>query len=389
MKVRSLFLSAVIGLTMMYAADAGAITAMEVSAAESEHIELSDDIYDFQIKIGDEIYQFPMSYEEFTAKGWTIAVDTDPEEKLSSNHYDIVTFYRGKDKVSAYVVNFKINEASIKECLVGGISLDGQYYFDLETTSVELAGGIAAGSASEEDIIAAYGIPSNIYEGELYTKLSYELEYKQSVELYVFKDENVLKEIELENFVQPEGFDIGTVSTETPERVLAYTAPPELSATVLESQVKYCGDLYTLPAPVSAFIENGWELLDMTEESFLTGGGGTYVYMMRDNQKEGFYISNYEEYAVTPENGFIEALDVSDYTSDYFSLEVSGNLTLGMNKSAFIAAAEENGYLYDEETDSLDIYKSVDTRYDTCLNVEFTDDVATYIEYENTTLNDN
>lgn len=389
MKVRSLFLSAVIGLTMMYAADAGAITAMEVSAAESEHIELSDDIYDFQIKIGDEIYQFPMSYEEFTAKGWTIAVDTDPEEKLSSNHYDIVTFYRGKDKVSAYVVNFKINETSIKECLVGGISLDGQYYFDLETSSVELAGGIVAGSASEEDIIAAYGTPSETYEGELYTKLTYRLEYKQSVELYVFKDENVLKEIELENFVQPEGFDIGTVSTETPERVLAYTAPTELSATVLEPQVKYCGDLYTLPAPVSAFVENGWELLDMTEESYLTGDGGAYVYMRRNNQKEGFYIQNYEEVAVTPENGFIEALDVSDYTSDYFSLEVSGNLTLGMNKSAFIAAAEENGYLYDEETDSLDIYRSVDTRYDTCLNVEFTDDVATYIAYENTTLNDN
>ena len=39
--------------------------------------ELSDSLYDFQVKIGDKVYQFPMYYQDFAAD-WTLGKNEDP-----------------------------------------------------------------------------------------------------------------------------------------------------------------------------------------------------------------------------------------------------------------------------------------------------------------------
>ena len=131
--------------------------------------------------------------------------------------------------------------------------IDATYDFALNTTPVELAGGIQMGVSGLDDIKAAYGDPSDIYEGDLYTKYTYEKDSYEDVELYVYKEDNTLKQVDMKNLVEPEGYDKGTVSDEVPEIVTSYQAPAALGADLLDPQVEYCGDLYTLPAPVSAF----------------------------------------------------------------------------------------------------------------------------------------
>lgn len=338
----------------------------ETAAEEAETAdgELSADLYDFQVKIGDVVYQFPMYYEEFAAQGWTLSKNDDPEMGLASNSYGFVTFYNGEDRVYADAVNLGINELPMKECLVGGISIDGSFDYDLTKTRIELAGGIVMGESNGDDLVAAYGDPSDTYEGDLYTKYTYEKDYYQEIAFYVYKDDNTLKQVELQNFTEPEGFDKGSVSTEIPEIVSAYAAPTELGEDLLDPRVEYCGDLYTLPAPVSAFLENGWEMQDVPEDAYVAGGSLEFIDMMKNNQSVHFSVYNYTGNATGIENCFVRDLDFASYDNEALSLKLSGGFTLGAKKADLIAAAEASGYLYSEDGEYLNIYRTADTKND-------------------------
>ncbi len=75
------------------AEEAAAETANEAQA-------LSDDIYSFQAEIDGEIYQFPMSFSEFTAKGWTY--DGDAAQTLEPEQYTTAeTFKKDSSKLYA------------------------------------------------------------------------------------------------------------------------------------------------------------------------------------------------------------------------------------------------------------------------------------------------
>ena len=93
---------------------------IEATAATAE--EMSDDIYSFQVKIDGELYQFPMKYEEFAAKGWNLD-GISSEEQLSPNSYGLVSMKYGRISASVTFMNFGINTKPLSECYVAGIDL--------------------------------------------------------------------------------------------------------------------------------------------------------------------------------------------------------------------------------------------------------------------------
>ena len=249
-----------------YAADATETTteaevtenAEQEAAADSESTgELGDDIYSFSMEFDGQTMKFPMTYKEFTDMGWELGSGEDPDTKISTNSYGMMTFNKGASSVYADVINLGINEAGLEDCLIGGIEVDGAYEVDLAKVSVKLPGGIEFGKSTLDDIKAAYGDPSDTYEGDFYTKVTYEKDIYQEVELSVYKDDNTLKAADLRNFEEPEDYDKGTVSDEVPEIVTSYEAPTALGDDMMDTVVEYMGDLYSLPAPVSAFTANG------------------------------------------------------------------------------------------------------------------------------------
>lgn len=74
----------------------------------------------------------------------------------------------------------------------------------------------------------------------------------------MYKEENTLLQVDIRNFKEPEGFDKGSVSTDVPDIVRNYKAPTALDGDFMEPDVEFMGDFYRLPAPVSAFLSNGW-----------------------------------------------------------------------------------------------------------------------------------
>ncbi len=338
-------------------------TAAQEDSADSESTgELGDDIYSFSMKFDGQTMKFPMTYQEFTDMGWELSSSEDPDTKVSTNSYGMLTFNKGASSVYADVINLGINEVGLEDCLIGGISVDGSYDVDLTAVSVKLPGDIELGKATLDDIKAAYGEPSDTYEGDLYTKLTYEKDSYQEVELSVFKDDNTLKEVDMRNFEEPEDYDKGTVSDEVPDIVTSYETPTALGDDMMDTAVEYMGDLYSLPAPVSAFTANGWEIQDAEDTPYVEGGGIAFIDMMKNNQSIHFSVYNETENATALENCFVRELSFATYDPESIEMKLSGDITLGADKAELIKMADEKGYISEENDDYLRIYPNKDSK---------------------------
>lgn len=338
-------------------------TAAQEDSADSESTgELGDDIYSFSMKFDGQTMKFPMTYQEFTDMGWELSSSEDPDTKVSTNSYGMLTFNKGASSVYADVINLGINEVGLEDCLIGGISVDGSYDVDLTAVSVKLPGDIELGKATLDDIKAAYGEPSDTYEGDLYTKLTYEKDSYQEVELSVFKDDNTLKEVDMRNFEEPEDYDKGTVSDEVPDIVTSYETPTALGDDMMDTAVEYMGDLYSLPAPVSAFTANGWEIQDAEDTPYVEGGGIAFIDMMKNNQSIHFSVYNETENATALENCFVRELSFATYDPESIAMKLSGDITLGSDKAELIKMADEKGYISEENDDYLRIYPNKDSK---------------------------
>lgn len=342
------------------------------------HAELGTDIYGYQVEYAGNLIQLPMTYDDFTAMGWTLSKNDSPDTMISTGSYGMATFNNGE--VSAYVdmINFGINEAPLSDCLVGGIKLDLVWGdIDLSSLTVKLPGGIVMGTSNIEDIKAAYGEPSDTYEGDLYTKMTYQQDSYQRAELYVYKEENTLLQVDLRNFKEPEDFDKGSVSTEIPDIVSNYKAPTALGSDFMDPDVEFMGSLYRLPAPVSAFLDNGWVMKDVAEDAFLEGGGLEFIEMMKENQTARFSVYNLTENATSIENCFVTELSFGSYDPEILALKLSEDITLGADKNELLTKASERGYLYDDKDNYLTIYPDKDSKLDHYVEFWFNEDEST------------
>ena len=343
--------------------ETAAQTAAQEDSADSESTgELGDDIYSFSMEFDGQIMKFPMTYQDFVGMGWELSSREDPDMKISTNSYGFVSFNKGKNSVSAEVMNLGINEVGLEDSLIGGITVDGSYDIDLTSVSVKLPGGIELGKSTLDDIKAAYGEPSDTYEGDLYTKVTYEKDTYQEVELSVFKDDNTLKKVDMENLEEPEGYDKGAVSDEVPDIVTAYKAPDALGSDMLDTAVEYMGDLYSLPAPVSAFTANGWEIQNAEDTPYVEGNGLAFIDMMKNNQSIHFSVYNETENATALENCFVRELSFATYDPESIAMKLSGDITLGADKAELIKMADEKGYISEENDDYLRIYPNKDSK---------------------------
>ncbi len=332
------------------------------AAEEEEQVPaLSDDLYSFQMLLDGELYTFPMSYADFTAMGWEY--DGDANETISPNEYTVAETFE-KDGLEIYVtlVNLGINTVTYADSLVGGISLDPYQTEDAPDTEAEFPGGVLFGAATAEDIEAAYGTPTDTYEGEMYTKLTYEYDYYREWDFYVYADSGVLDEFEVRNFVADEEANAAAaaeVTDEPTEAVLAYTAPEKLGEDPMGFTVEYAGDLYQLPAPVSVFVENGWTLKEELSDAIVSGGDYGWVTLMKDNQEFRTIAQNYDPNATVIENCFITEVEADALGPD-LSLALPGGAAMGMTEEELIAWLDEMGLEYEKDDSDSYIYYSVE-----------------------------
>lgn len=342
------------------AEEAAAETANEaqVGTAEEGEQALSDDIYSFQAEIDGEVYQFPMSFAEFTAKGWTY--DGDAAQTMDPEQYTTAeTFKKDASKLYATIFNLGMNTAPFSECQIGGFSVDSFMMRD-GAFSVKLPKGIEFGVSTLEDVKAAYGAPSRVYEGEIYTALSYEYDMYQNVEIQVDKETNVVSKIDIRNMIETASEEEqsqaeASVSDEVTEEVKSYQAPTELGDDFTKFIAEYDGVLYQLPAPVSEFEKNGWTVKEEQSDMIVKGKDFGWVSLMKNNQELRVIAQNYGENATTIRNCFVTTVKGDDNTTN-LPITVQKGITRGMAKADLEKALEGVDYEF-EESDMFEYYK--------------------------------
>jgi len=291
-------------------------------------IEMSDNLFDFTFELEGVVYKLPCKYEDLTKNGWTISsTGYNSDTKISGNSYD--SFYMSKDgrKITVYSYNMSGNVKPIKDCKIGGVECDA--YHDVDFA---VAKGITVKSTVDE-IKTAFGVPGYTSNGSDYDSLTYYAQKDSSynsVKFYVTKD-GKYSTITLKNFIETED-DKTTTSTERPAYLDEYKAPTAMGKDLKSSVVKIEGDLYQLPCPVSAFIDNGWTVIQQSGD--VVAGGKDSIRMEKNGKKLDLSIINYAEYQTTVENCTVYKVYVDNYgtVSIYAGPETSG-ITIGAAKA--------------------------------------------------------
>jgi len=263
--------------------------------------------------------------KDFAALGWTY--DGDDSQTLTSNQYTTSeTWVKGDLEIYTSLFNLSMNEVTFKEAAVGGATFD---MYDLEDTNVQivLPKGIQFGVATRDDIIAAYGDPTDEYDGSMYYKMSYEYDYYQEIDLYVYKESGTLDKIEIRNFIELEGAD-NSVDATVPDVVKEYKAPAELGSDLYAFNIQLEDKLYTLPCPVSVFVENGFKINEENSQMEIGADSYGWVELSYNNQTYRCIVDNYANYATVVQNCFVTTMKSSIYGPEY-DLVIPGNIKVG------------------------------------------------------------
>ena len=341
--------------------------------------ELSDDIYSFQVSIDGTVYQFPMWASDFAALGWEF--DGTPDGTLASYEYTVAETWV-KDGVEVYtnLANLTMNTLTYEDAMVAGIEFDKWNMEDCDWEII-LPKGVQYGVSTRDDIIAAWGDPTSEYDGSMYYNMTYEYDSYQEIDLYVYKDTGVLQEIEIRNMIELEGGD-NTVDPTVPEAVKNYQAPTELGDDLYVYNIEIEGNLYTLPFPVSALLDNGFTIKESGSNMEIGAGSYGWVELVYNNQSFSCMVDNYADYATIAENCFITSFESDEYFSN-FDVTIPGGLKRGDSEKTLLDVIKN--FNYEVETSGDYTYYSIykpDDEYGSKFDIRVKEGVIIGIEVE-------
>lgn len=341
--------------------------------------ELSDDIYSFQVSIDGTVYQFPMWASDFAALGWEF--DGTPDGTLASYEYTVAETWV-KDNVEVYttLANLTMNTLTYEDAMVAGIEFDKWNMEDCDWEII-LPKGVQYGVSTRDDIIAAWGDPTSEYDGSMYYNMTYEYDSYQEIDLYVYKDTGVLQEIEIRNMIELEGGD-NTVDPTVPEAVKNYQAPTELGDDLYVYNIEIEGNLYTLPFPVSALLDNGFTIKESGSNMEIGAGSYGWVELVYNNQSFSCIVDNYADYATIAENCFITSFESDEYFSN-FDVTIPGGLKRGDSEKTLLDVIKN--FNYEVETSGDYTYYSIykpDDEYGSKFDIRVKEGVIIGIEVE-------
>lgn len=315
-------------------------------------IELPGKLSDFAFAIDGEEYSLPMSIEALNTLGWTYDGD-DTKSMDAESFLEGKSIKRGKTALTADIVNPKGEPQPIAGCFMGGIIIDLRENKDMQ---VKLPGEIVMGRSTLDDVLDAYGQPTDQYEEKDAIFLTYEYGIYKKADLLFDAQEEVLYKIDWKNYRSPDSEgEAGEVSRTPPKEVERYTRPEGLQGDISEFAVEYGGFYYQIPAPVSEFIKNGWSILEEGSDKSVEAGRHGYVSLEKDGQRLYGVAANYSDVSVVIENSFLTTVH-GDFDTTKVPIKIYKGITLGMDEENVKALLEGVTYETKEEDGILNYY---------------------------------
>lgn len=321
----------------------------------SYQAELEDRLSSFQLAIWGEIYKLPMTYEEFTAQGWVYGGDETVPVGAES-YLNAEKFEQEGNVLYVDLMNPETDSRPVSQCYVAGLHMDAATA-EGQGIYVNLPGDIVYQKSTEEDVTAAYGSPIDRYEQGKSILLTYEYGMNRVVKLGFDEENSVLMQIDLQNFRNPQGEEgLENVSDAVPAVVEAYIPPESDGIRLDEFIVRYDGELYRLPAPVSSFEGHGWTVNKEESDEAVRDGKYGYATLEKDGQKLYAVVHNYGAEPTTIRNCFVTTL-YGDLDTTKVRTAIAGGITLGTSEEEFLSLVGDQKYEKTEDTDNgYDIY---------------------------------
>lgn len=272
-------------------------------------IEMSENLFDFTIKLDGTVLQLPCSSQELMDAGWDF-YDADKNSMVAGESYVHVYMNKGNKQILVYFYNMSGNACEITNCKVGGVSIEVS-----DDISFELSKGINLESQIDE-IIAAYGVPSERSTYDDFEILDYrdnDSFYNRVKFTYYTEDEKKLySSIEIKNFVETAS-DKTETNTQRPVYLDDYVRPTALGTDLISGNISIEGDVYHLPTPVSEFMDRGWTIVQ--QPGGISSGNNDYIRLQKNDKELDVRVTNYAEYQTTAENCVVFSLYVNkDYS---------------------------------------------------------------------------
>lgn len=300
-------------------------TESEPPAEKSKPAEMSDDLLDFTFTLDGVIYQLPCLYSDFTDNGWTISSTGMSENTvLTANTYEYVNMAKAGNGITVYFINMSGNEKELKDCKIGGIEVERN---DLNDAGLFVCAKGITTESTKDEVTAAYGSGNTTNTYDDYTSIDYEKEFYIDAYFVCYHEETKYNLIRLRNFVADED-DVTETSTQVPDYLAQYIAPTELGDDLTVSKLQLEGDLYSLPAPLSAFLDKGWTITQKPDS--VSAGNTESIRIERNGVKVYVSILNLASYQTLPENCAVYSVNVSDYEN--ISLVLPGAITFSSTK---------------------------------------------------------
>ena len=267
-------------------------------------------------------YRLPCTYAELVNNGWS-QNEYDDETELTSNSMISFTMSDGQSKIRVGAINLSGDSKCLKDCKIGTLNVRD---CDLADSDVfKMSEGISTDS-SKDEIISKIGEADEEQKSEESESLFYGDSYR-FVSFIIFPENPEVNQINIWNIESDES-DVSQTNVQVPEYLSEYKAPEKLGETPLSMTVDIDGDLYTLPAPVTEFLNNGWSI---REEKEIGAGANGSIVLERNEKWVSVDVKNFAKYQTIAENCAVSSIGSFEDMNEV-SVILSGNITLGTTK---------------------------------------------------------
>lgn len=293
--------------------------------------DLGDDLYSFELLINGDKFMLPCDYKDLSDKGWNIKSNADAV--LAPNEYSMSTdMINGEKTFCARFLNIGANELPYNECKVGGVIIS-----DLDVKKgieVELPKGINMKS-SKDDIIKAYGEPTKSSESGDLVYLNYELGNYQKIQFTINQKKNEVTKLQMDNMI--DGKNNSTSSKpDTASQENGTKSTTELGDDLFSKNVELEGYVYTLPASIKEFQQNGWIVQDEAGKSVKSKDTNVRVSLRKNNSVIKVSAKNNTSNETEVENCDITKIEVRE--ENKISLKLPKGIGIGSSKEELESA---------------------------------------------------
>ena len=332
-------------------------------ADDLEHDKKDIDLsYFSSFSINGKTYELPGKVQDYVNNDWVFNNDNDMDTILgygeSRTVYLHVPGAVTNNTISFGVTNYSMDAKPIKECYFTSVEF---YEVDGSRKGNEISicdGKIVLCQTSEEEVLETLGDPYHAFD--MSQSVAYTYRYESDYDMYsemsihIDKQNDRVQIISVRNRITPEDFEQVEVTDYVPEYLSGYEAPGTLGDDMLSGNIQIQDVVYNLPAPISVFIENGWEPYHsedvgaLTEKTVTLKKGADFLTVT---------VQNNSEKAVHLENTMVTGVSLSCSSRYNLDAKMPGGLTLTMSDKEIASCLEKNGITNYEHRKDTHMYK--------------------------------